>query len=41
MAAIVTLPAFSLEYAIKVSVFKLANSRFILSENSFSKQSYT
>jgi hypothetical protein len=39
MAVIVTLPAFDLEYKyiIKVGVFKLANSRFILNENSFNK----
>jgi hypothetical protein len=41
MAAIVTLPAFSLGYTIKAGVSGLANSRFILSENSSSKQSYT
>jgi hypothetical protein len=37
MATIVTLPAFGLGYAIKVNVSGLANSRFILSENSSSK----
>jgi hypothetical protein len=43
MAVIVTLPAFGLgyRYAIKAGVSRLANSRFILSENGFSKQSYT
>jgi hypothetical protein len=37
MATIITLPAFGLRYVIKVGVFRLANSRFILSENSSSK----
>ena len=37
MAAIITLPAFSLGYTIKAGVFRLANSRFILSENGSSK----
>jgi hypothetical protein len=37
MAAIITLPAFGLGYAILVGVSRLANSRFILSENSSSK----
>jgi hypothetical protein len=41
MAAIITLPTFSFKYAILVGVSGLANSRFILSENSSSKQSYT
>jgi hypothetical protein len=41
MAAIVTLPAFGLGYAIKADVSKLANNYFVLSENSSSKQSYT
>jgi hypothetical protein len=41
MAAIVTLPAFGLGYAILVGVSGLANSRFILGENGSSKQSYT
>jgi hypothetical protein len=43
MATIITLPAFSLgyRYTIKAGVSRLANSRFILSENSSSKQSYT
>jgi hypothetical protein len=37
MAAIVTLPAFSLGYTIKAGVSRLANNRFILSENSSNK----
>jgi hypothetical protein len=39
MAAIITLPAFGLRYryAIKAGMSRLANSRFILSENSSSK----
>jgi hypothetical protein len=37
MAAIITLPAFSLGYIIKAGVSRLANSRFVLSENSFNK----
>ena len=41
MAAIITLPAFSLGYTIKAGVFRLANSRFILGENGSNKQSYT
>jgi hypothetical protein len=41
MAAIVTLPAFGLGYAILAGVSRLANSRFVLGENSSSKQSYT
>jgi hypothetical protein len=43
MAAIVILPAFGLgyRYTIKAGVSRLANSRFVLGENSSSKQSYT
>ena len=41
MAIIVTLPAFGLGYAILAGVSGLANSRFVLGENSSSKQSYT
>jgi hypothetical protein len=37
MATIITLPAFSLGYTILVGVSGLANSRFVLSENSSSK----
>jgi hypothetical protein len=41
MAAIVTLPAFGLGYAILAGVSGLANSRFVLGENGSSKQSCT
>ena len=37
MAVIITLSTFSLGYIIKADVFRLANSRFILSENGSSK----
>jgi hypothetical protein len=41
MAAIITLPAFGLGYAILAGVSGLANSRFVLGENGSNKQSYT
>jgi hypothetical protein len=41
MATIITLPAFGLGYTIKAGVFRLANSRFVLSENGSNKQFYT
>jgi hypothetical protein len=41
MAAIITLPAFGLGYAILAGVSGLANSCFVLGENGSSKQSCT